>query len=343
MGGRLKSSGGPGDSFSSTSSSTTAGAVPPTPSSSPSLALSTPREREPPQPYTLTSPFPLRLSEYTDATRIFESKHTVVYHATRVSDGVEVVLKLPNSRNPGRSRLLVFGQQFELLKSIEAQATATETEPGSGASQQSRGSSHASGVRDGAVSIGEGSVASTRSITPATQHSSLSQGVIRAYDLISVHNTLILVCEYFNGPSLHSYLSTAQYSNGFPLVEFLCVGIKLAHVLYDIHQQSIIHRDITSSNILYNRQTREIKVIDFGLAAIAPLGSVTGNKKITQLVGTMAYISPEQTGRVSRSIDYRTDLYTAQSTAHSPLHSTVLTMTFASLVAHSSLYVSVCV
>ena len=81
----------------------------------------------------------------------------------------------------------------------------------------------------------------------------------------------------------------------------------MSHVLYDIHQQSIIHRDITASNILYSRSTGEIKVIDFGLAAISPLGSV-GVKKITQLVGTMAYISPEQTGRVSRSIDYRTDL-----------------------------------
>ena len=79
-------------------------------------------------------------------------------------------------------------------------------------------------------------------------------------------------------------------------------------MLYDIHQESIIHRDITASNILYNRGTREIKVIDFGLAAIAPLGSMSV-KKMTQLVGTMAYISPEQTGRVSRSIDYRTDLY----------------------------------
>ena len=50
------------------------------------------------------------------------------------------------------------------------------------------------------------------------------------------------------------------------------------------------------------------QIIDLGLAVIAPLGSV-GVRKITQLVGTMAYISPEQTGRVSRSIDYRTDLY----------------------------------
>ena len=249
----------------------------------------------------------MRLPDYSDATKIFESKHTIVYHATRVSDGLEVVLKVPNSRNPGRSRLVIFGQQFDLLKSIEAQAATADSEPGSGASEHSR-SSHASSHHSGSAVSSAPGAGSGHSLTPASQHSSLSQGVIRAYDLISIHSTLVLVCEYFNGPSLHSYLSTAQYSNGFPLVEFLCVGIKMSHVLYDIHQQSIIHKDITASNILYSRTTREIKVIDFGLAAIAPLGSVSV-KKITQLVGTMAYISPEQTGRVSRSIDYRTDLY----------------------------------
>ena len=272
--------------------------------------MSSPKEKN--APYTITAPFPMRLPEYTDATRIFESKHTIVYHATRVSDGLEVVLKVPNSRNPGRSRLLVFGQQYELLKSIEAQAAAvSETEPSSALSSQSHssaGSGIGAALGPGSALEKNSSTGSVHSITPATQHASLSQGVIRAYDLISIHNTLILVCEYFNGPSLHSYLSTAQYSDGFPLVEFLCVAIKLSHILYDIHQQSIIHRDITASNILYNRTTGDLKVIDLGLAVIAPLGSV-GVKKITQLVGTMAYISPEQTGRVSRSIDYRTDLY----------------------------------
>ena len=278
--------------------------------------------------YTITSPFPMRLPDYSDATKIFESKHTIVYHATRVSDGLEVVLKVPNSRNPGRSRLVVFGQQFDLLKSIEAQAHATESEPVSAASDHSRSShsSHHSGSQHTNNSTSNST--HSHSLTPAQQHSSLQQGVIRAYDLISIHNTLVLVCEYFHGPSLHSYLSTAQYSNGFPLVEFLCVGIKMSHVLYDIHQMSIIHKDITASNILYNRTTREIKVIDLGLAAIAPLGAVSV-KKITQLVGTMAYISPEQTGRVSRSIDYRTDL----SATHSPAtHSTLPTPP--SLLAH---------
>ena len=255
--------------------------------------------------YTIVSPFPIRLPDYSEATKIFESKHTVVYHATRVSDGVDVVLKLPNSKQPGRARLLVFGQQFDLLKSLEAQGQRMSSEPSSGASGASGQSSPSVSVSTG--SSGANST-SSHTLSSANHFSSLSEGVIRAYDLISINSTLILVCEYFNGPSLHSYLSTAAYSNGFPLIEFLCLGIKLSHVLYDIHQQNIIHKDITASNILYNRQTRQIKIIDFGLATVAPMGT-TQQKKITQLVGTLAYISPEQTGRVSRGVDYRTDLY----------------------------------
>ena len=126
-----------------------------------------------------------------------------------------------------------------------------ESEPNSGRSNQSRSS--ASSTSSSSPSQLSSQSVSTRGLTPASLQSSLSEGVIRAYDLISVHNTLILVCEYFNGPSLHSYLSTTAYSNGFPLVEFLCIAIKLSHVLYSIHQQNIIHRDITASNILYNR------------------------------------------------------------------------------------------
>ena len=254
-------------------------------------------------PYTIMSPFPIKLPDYSEATKIFESKHTVVYHATRVSDGVDVVLKLPNNKQPGRARLLVFGQQFDLLKSIEAQGQRMSSEPTSGASAASGQSSPTISV-SAASSDSQSSMG--KSSTPS--YSPLSEGVIRAYDLISINSTLILVCEYFNGPSLHSYLSTAAYSNGFPLVEFLFLGIKLSHVLYDIHQQNIIHKDITASNILYNRQTRQIKIIDFGLATVAPMGT-SQQKKITQLVGTLAYISPEQTGRVSRGVDYRTDLY----------------------------------
>ena len=300
----------PGNTQSAASSSSVASSISSTGSPSPITILPSAHDLKPSRsassPYTITSPFPIRLPEYSEATKVFESKHTVVYHATRVSDGVDVVLKLPNSRQPGRARLLVFGQQFDLLKSIEAQGQRIASEPSSGASVSSGHSSPTLSVSTGNSNNNNAGSASVHHHS-GQQHSSLSEGVIRAYDLISIQSTLILVCEYFNGPSLHSYLSTSAFSSGFPLIEFLCLGIKLSHVLYDVHQQNIIHKDITASNILYNRQTRQIKIIDFGLATVAPMGA-SQQKKITQLVGTLAYISPEQTGRVSRGVDYRTDL-----------------------------------
>lgn len=264
--GQSSSSSNAGQQQHFTASSTFASSSPAEPSSSPThssasaTVLPSPAElkhnRSASSPYTISSPFPIRLPDYSEAIKIFESKHTVVYHATRVSDGVDVVLKLPNSKQPGRARLLVFGQQFDLLKSIEAQGRRITSEPSSGASLASGQSSPS--VSTSTVSSSGAGSAHSHSL-PA--YSSLSEGVIRAYDLISMQSTLILVCEYFNGPSLHSYLSTSAYSNGFPLIEFLCLGIKLSHVLYDVHQQNIIHKDITASNILYNRQTRQIKII----------------------------------------------------------------------------------
>ncbi len=163
-------------------------------------------------------------------------------------------------------------------------------------------------------------------------------GVIRAYDLlptVGVHGatsgSLILVCEYFPGPSLQSYMNSRLFSRGFGVLELLKLGISISHTLGQIHSENILHKDITSSNILYDRSRQEVKLIDFGLsgmgnnnsssyiqgaaAATAAAGAggggngTGGGKKNTALQGTLNYLSPEATGRVQRPVDYRSDLY----------------------------------
>ncbi len=75
-----------------------------------------------------------------------------------------------------------------------------------------------------------------------------------------------------------------------------------------IHTANIIHKDINPSNIVYNLATKELKIIDFGLATFLPKENPKlKNPKV--LEGTLAYISPEQTGRINRSLDSRTDFY----------------------------------
>jgi serine/threonine protein kinase len=93
-----------------------------------------------------------------------------------------------------------------------------------------------------------------------------------------------------------------------PLPEFLNIAIKIAQSLADIHNSNIIHKDINPSNIVYNPETEQVKIIDFGISTQLSRSNPT-LKNPNVLEGTLAYMSPEQTGRMNRSLDYRTDFY----------------------------------
>ena len=130
------------------------------------------------------------------------------------------------------------------------------------------------------------------------------QGVVKAYSLNTYQNTLAIVFEDFGGQSL-KILSQRERIN---LKEFLAIGIKICEALDNIHKANIIHKDINPANIVYNPQTQQLKIIDFGIST--RLSQETQTLKNPDLLeGTLAYISPEQTGRVNRSINYRSDLY----------------------------------
>ncbi|MCP4685610.1 MAG: serine/threonine protein kinase, partial [bacterium] len=74
------------------------------------------------------------------------------------------------------------------------------------------------------------------------------------------------------------------------------------------HRRRIIHKDINSNNILVSSDRTRTWIIDFGISSRVDLKTEhLGN--FETLEGTLAYISPEQTGRMNRMVDYRTDLY----------------------------------
>ncbi|MEG4321086.1 MULTISPECIES: AAA family ATPase [unclassified Microcoleus] len=129
-------------------------------------------------------------------------------------------------------------------------------------------------------------------------------GVVKAYELRRHNNTLVMLLEDFGGESLERLLEKRQ----FTLLEFLQTAIQIAETLGRIHQSNVIHKDINPSNIVFNSQTGELKIIDFGLSTAFSRES-TALKSPNVLEGTLAYISPEQTGRMNRAIDYRTDFY----------------------------------
>jgi len=129
-------------------------------------------------------------------------------------------------------------------------------------------------------------------------------GVVKAHELRKHNNTLVMLLEDFGGESLERLLEKRQ----FTLLEFLQIAIQSAETLGRIHQSNIIHKDINPSNIVFNSQTGELKIIDFGLSTVLSREN-TALKSPNVLEGTLAYISPEQTGRMNRAIDYRTDFY----------------------------------
>ncbi len=144
-------------------------------------------------------------------------------------------------------------------------------------------------------------------------------GVVRIYSLESCQNRLALILEDFGGISLKEYADfgrkgfseTGNQENSSPLhflTEFLQIAIALADILSDLYHHQIIHKDIKPANILINPTTKQVKLIDFSIASLLPRVTQLSTSP-TVLEGTLAYLSPEQTGRMNRGIDYRTDFY----------------------------------
>jgi len=112
-----------------------------------------------------------------------------------------------------------------------------------------------------------------------------------------------LILDYFDGKELIQYI----IKNDSNILSKLQIAINIAQTLGEIHTKNIIHKDINTNNILINNKN-EINIIDFGLATKYKL-KTQNLFNPEHLEGTLPYISPEQTGRMNRSVDYRTDLY----------------------------------
>lgn len=109
---------------------------------------------------------------------------------------------------------------------------------------------------------------------------------------------------YFDGFTIKKLIKSGK--DGLELT--LRTGIFLAETLQQIHDSKVIHRNINSNNILYNAKSQEFCLIDFKFATTIKEKKIhLGGVK--QLEGELDYISPEQTGRINRKVDHRSDLY----------------------------------
>jgi predicted ATPase/signal transduction histidine kinase len=139
-------------------------------------------------------------------------------------------------------------------------------------------------------------------------------GLLRSYALVKHQHTQVLVQEDIGGVSLNRLLT----DQALPLPTFLTLAIAIARSLSRIHQCHLIHKDINPFNLVVNIKTNQVQIIDFGIAT--QLSRETPQMQNPgHLEGTLPYLSPEQTGRMNRALDYRTDFYSLGATFYEML------------------------
>ncbi|MDZ7968231.1 MAG: AAA family ATPase [Nostoc sp. DedSLP03] len=129
-------------------------------------------------------------------------------------------------------------------------------------------------------------------------------GIVQPLSLEPYQNGYALVMKDIGGISLRDYIQVAPLS----VEQFWPIALQIVDILHQLYQQRIIHKDIKPANILIQPETGEIKLIDFSIASLLPR-ETQEIQNPNVLEGTLAYISPEQTGRMNRGIDYRSDFY----------------------------------
>ncbi|OUL32867.1 serine/threonine protein kinase [Nostoc sp. T09] len=134
------------------------------------------------------------------------------------------------------------------------------------------------------------------------------EGVIKAYSQQDYQRTLVILLEDFGGESIERWMWQQPKFCPIPLSNFLPLAIDITDILGRIHAAGVIHKDINPSNIVLNPNTGVVKIIDFGIAT--RINRTNPRFKSPHVLeGTLAYLSPEQTGRMNCLLDYRTDFY----------------------------------
>ncbi|MCP4687898.1 MAG: serine/threonine-protein kinase PknK, partial [Desulfobacterales bacterium] len=134
------------------------------------------------------------------------------------------------------------------------------------------------------------------------------------FALVDAGEAAAIIEEDAGGESL-----TAQMKSGkLPLKTVLSIAADVAEGLEQIHAARVIHKDVNPSNIIYDLASGRAKIIDFSIST--ELLSENANLQHLDIPeGTWPYISPEQTGRVNRAVDYRTDFYSLGVTLYEML------------------------
>ena len=140
---------------------------------------------------------------------------------------------------------------------------------------------------------------------------SSSEGMQNAIDYISYKNSKAIIFIDIEGDSLEKIFKD-KIEN---LRDFILLAKAIATNLAEIHKRKVIHKDINPKNIIFNPSKNILQIIDFGISTTLSHENIEPGST-NSLEGTLGYISPEQTGRMNRVIDYRTDFYSLGATLY---------------------------
>jgi serine/threonine protein kinase len=129
-------------------------------------------------------------------------------------------------------------------------------------------------------------------------------GVIRVHELVRHDRGYCLVLEDRGGTPLQALLA----SHHLDVEAFLALATQLATIVAELHKRAIIHQHLNPWSIWLHPATGEVCLADFSLASRTVSETPTA-LPLSLMRSTLAYLSPEQTGRMNRLVDYRTDFY----------------------------------
>ena len=129
----------------------------------------------------------------------------------------------------------------------------------------------------------------------------------RPLEMVREPGLSLLVLEDPGGEPLERLLGRPM-----ALESFLPLAIGVASALAQVHRRGLIHKDIKPANVLVNSVTSQAWLTGFGIASRLPRERQAPAPPEV-IAGTLAYMAPKQTGRMNRSIDSRSDLYSLGS------------------------------
>ncbi|HEY5218872.1 MAG TPA: serine/threonine-protein kinase, partial [Gemmatimonadaceae bacterium] len=131
-------------------------------------------------------------------------------------------------------------------------------------------------------------------------------GVVRTRSLVSWGSGNFAIELEQAGTSLAERLATAP-GQPMPLAEFFPIAIQLARTLGALHERHIVHKNVVPHNVFVDVDG-VVRLTDFGICS--ELSRERQDARLSaRIEGSLPYISPEQTGRMSRDVDYRSDFY----------------------------------